>query len=225
MSQVAASTPPRRRPRPTPPIVALSDSLLVRHLVVEFLRRHGFRNATGGAGAAALYRAIPRGAGGLAFVGLAGDGEDPREIIREAHKHRPETTVVAIGTPMQHGALAGEADGWIEVSEPGARISGAARAASRPHRGRLRFPPSPRVERQLRVWSTLTRRQRQILGLLGCGVTNHKLAGALGITERGLKAHVSTLLDKFKADNRTELALIASHAGLHPVDGTFPFGA
>jgi DNA-binding NarL/FixJ family response regulator len=205
--------------------VAISDRALVRQLVVEYLRRHGFPEARGGAGSAALYRAIPRGAGGLAFVDLTSDGEDPGEIICEARRHRPETTVVAIGTAMKLGALAADADGWIETSEPGARLAGVAGAVTRPHHGPLRFAPSPRVERQLRVWRTLTQRQRQILGLLGCGLANQKLSASLGISERAVKAHVSGLLEKFKADNRSELALIAAHAGLHAPHGAFPFRA
>jgi DNA-binding NarL/FixJ family response regulator len=225
MTHLPLSRSPRPRARPTLPIVAISDRALVRQVVVEFLHRHGFPDATGGAGSAALYRAIPRGAGGLAFVDLTSDGEDPREIIREARRHRPETTVVAIGTAMQLGALAGDADGWIETTEPGRRLAGVAEAVMRPHRGPLRLTASPRVERQLRVWGTLTRRQRQILGLLGCGVSNHRLATSLGISERAVKAHISGLFEKFKADSRTELALIAAHAGLHSHHGTFPFRA
>jgi DNA-binding NarL/FixJ family response regulator len=55
-----------------------------------------------------------------------------------------------------------------------------------------------------------------VLGLLGCGVENSKIAASLGISERAIKAHVSALLEKFHADNRTELALIACRAGLPP---------
>jgi len=173
----------------------------------------------------ALYRAIPRGGGGVAFIDLTSDGEDPREVIREARRHRPETTIVALGTALQLGALAADADGWIETSETGARMARVARAATRPHLGRLRLPPSPKVERQLRLWRSLTRRQLQILGLLGCGVSNARMASALHLSERTIKAHVTNLLDKLNADSRTELALIAAHAGLHSPHGAFPFHA
>ena len=74
----------------------------------------------------------------------------------------------------------------------------------------------PRVEREFAIWESLTRRQRQVLGLLGCGLGNPKIAGALGISERAVKVHVSGLLEKFSVDNRTGLALIACLAG-------FPF--
>jgi DNA-binding NarL/FixJ family response regulator len=40
------------------------------------------------------------------------------------------------------------------------------------------------------------------------------VAGALGITDRTVKAHVAALLQKFEVGNRTELALVASEARL-----------
>jgi DNA-binding NarL/FixJ family response regulator len=82
-----------------------------------------------------------------------------------------------------------------------------------------------RVQRQAAIWRLLTRRQCQVLGLLGCGVDNHRLAATLGISERAVKAHVSTLFDLFKADNRTELALIAYQAGLRCPIGELAFQA
>lgn len=132
---------------------------------------------------------------------------------------------IAIGTPMQLAAQAAEADGWIELSEPARRMAELASAAARPCRGSFKGRVSSETERLSRTWGTLTPRQRQVLGLLGCGVDNQKLASALGISERAVKAHVSALLEKFKADSRTELALIACHAKLHAPVASFPFQA
>jgi DNA-binding NarL/FixJ family response regulator len=205
---------PRGRSARVPPIVVLSDRTLVSDVMVAFLRRHRFPQSCAGAGTAGLYRAIARNSGGLALVDLGNEGEDPGEILREARTHRPETTLVAIGTPLQLAAHAAGADGWIELSDRADRISKIAAAVTRRHRGRLSFRTSPRVQRHLRVWQTLTRRQRQVLGLLGCGMDNAKLAAILSLSERAIKAHVSALLDRFKADNRSELAVIAAQARL-----------
>ena len=43
---------------------------------------------------------------------------------------------------------------------------------------------------------------------------NRTIARGLGVGERAIKAHVSALLALFGLDNRTELALVASDAGL-----------
>jgi DNA-binding NarL/FixJ family response regulator len=45
-------------------------------------------------------------------------------------------------------------------------------------------------------------------------VENSKIADSLCISERAIKAHVSSLLEKFRVNNRTELALIACRAGV-----------
>jgi DNA-binding NarL/FixJ family response regulator len=42
--------------------------------------------------------------------------------------------------------------------------------------------------------------QREVLALLGCGMNSQQLAISLGISKRAVKAHISALLDKFKAD-------------------------
>lgn len=63
------------------------------------------------------------------------------------------------------------------------------------------------------IWEGLTQRQRQVLAHLGEGDDNLKIAACLGVSERAVKAHVSALLHAFAAENRTQLGILASHAG------------
>jgi DNA-binding CsgD family transcriptional regulator len=53
--------------------------------------------------------------------------------------------------------------------------------------------------------STLTGRQRQVLALIARGQSNRQIAGELGITEQGVKSHVSRLLMRHGVPNRTAL--------------------
>jgi len=53
----------------------------------------------------------------------------------------------------------------------------------------------------------LSRRQRQVLGLLAVGSSNREIAKDLGLTERTVKAHVAELLRKIGAPNRTALSV------------------
>jgi DNA-binding NarL/FixJ family response regulator len=191
--------------------VVVSERALVRDLLVDYLHHHGFPQATAGAGSLALFRGLPRRGPGLVLIDVGHAAEDSKWLLREARRHRPEAILVAIGSPTRLAAHAGDADGWIEVSQSGDRIS----ALAGVFRGGRSAPrASARVQRELQLWNTLTHRQREILGLLGCGLTNHKVAGALGITDRTVKAHVAALLQKFEVGNRTELALVASEARL-----------
>lgn len=54
----------------------------------------------------------------------------------------------------------------------------------------------------------LTSRQREVIRLVAQGAQNKDVARTLGITEQGVKAHVSRLLERYGAGNRVELIRI-----------------
>jgi DNA-binding NarL/FixJ family response regulator len=60
----------------------------------------------------------------------------------------------------------------------------------------------------------LTRRELEILGLIAEGLNNRAIAHALTIQERTVANHVSNILFKINAKNRTEAACIARKQGL-----------
>jgi DNA-binding NarL/FixJ family response regulator len=60
----------------------------------------------------------------------------------------------------------------------------------------------------------LTEREQEVLELLGQGLTNKEIASRLFITERTVKFHVSAILRKLDAGNRTEAVTIAVQAGI-----------
>ena len=61
----------------------------------------------------------------------------------------------------------------------------------------------------------LTLRERQVLGHLATGADNLKVAALLDITERTVRAHVSSLYRKLGCENRAELALLARDMGVY----------
>jgi DNA-binding NarL/FixJ family response regulator len=60
----------------------------------------------------------------------------------------------------------------------------------------------------------LTGRERQILGLIAAGRDNRGIAGELGIEIRTVANHISNILFKMNARNRTEAAAIARREGM-----------
>ena len=70
---------------------------------------------------------------------------------------------------------------------------------------RCRTPESP---------ETLTERETEVLQLLARGKANKQIATSLHVTEKTVKAHVSSILAKLGVQSRTQAALYAVRAGL-----------
>jgi DNA-binding NarL/FixJ family response regulator len=72
----------------------------------------------------------------------------------------------------------------------------------------------PAAGRQPTIGSTLTRREREVLGLLCKGASNRQIAEQLFITENTAGVHVSNILGKLDVASRTEAVAVATMAGL-----------
>lgn len=62
--------------------------------------------------------------------------------------------------------------------------------------------------------AALTKRELEVLQLLGIGKSNNEIAIALAITEGTVKLHVNNIFGKLDARNRTEAVAIALRRGL-----------
>lgn len=88
-----------------------------------------------------------------------------------------------------------------EVMEGHAWISPALSQSCSRHRYRLRTQMASLSE-------TLTARERDVMGMVTKGLANKQIAGALNISARTVKFHVSNILRKGKVKNRRDLVIL-----------------
>jgi DNA-binding NarL/FixJ family response regulator len=62
----------------------------------------------------------------------------------------------------------------------------------------------------------LSQREQEVLGLLVTGAANREIAMQLDITQRTVKAHVTSILNKLGVSSRTEAVAVAIRTGLVP---------
>ncbi|MGC9381346.1 response regulator transcription factor [Streptomyces sp. MH13] len=64
----------------------------------------------------------------------------------------------------------------------------------------------------------LSPREREVLGLVGAGLSNPEIAARLHLVEGTVKAYVSAVLERLEVRNRVQAAIVAYEAGLVETD-------
>lgn len=142
------------------------------------------------------------------------------EAIDLIHRELPAIGVVVLsnyeGSEDVHRALSAGALAYL-TKDAGAELLCEAIVSARA--GRRFVPPSVGALLAERVpGSELTGRELDVLRLLARGHSNREVGDRLGISENTVRIHVSRILDKLSATDRTQAVLIALQRGLVHVD-------
>jgi NarL family two-component system response regulator LiaR len=173
---------------------------------------------------AAAVAAVREHAPDVVLMDLVMPGVDGVEAIRRISAERPATRVIALTSFLDDDkvlpAVRAGAAGYLlkDVGPPDL-----VRAIRTVHGGQALLHPAvaARVLEEVAAPSPpaaadpgLTPREREVLGLLGRGMANKRIAQELGISEKTVKIHVSRVLHKLGVADRTQAALHAVRAGL-----------
>ena len=145
------------------------------------------------------------------------DGIEATEAIR---KELPEVEVIALTSVLEDtsvtGAVRAGAIGYLLKDTDAEELSRAIKAAAD---GRVHLAPeaAARLMREVRAPESpdsLTARETEILMLVARGKANKQIASELYLSEKTVKAHVSSVLMKLGVQSRTQAALHAVRTGL-----------
>ena len=123
-------------------------------------------------------------------------------------------------------AIHAGAAGFLTKSTPAADLIELVRVAARGHGvmsrnslARLVSPVRPADPAAVARIHLLTDREAEVLGHLGVGASNARIARALFLSEATVKGHVSRILVKLGCENRSQAALVARAGGSAHQDG------
>jgi len=145
------------------------------------------------------------------------------EALRALHTIRPGVRVVVFtafdADELIFGAVQAGAQGYLLKGAPREEIFEAIRVVSaggsllQPVVASKLMQRISRVEEQP-LAEPLTDRECEVLALLAQGKSNKEIAAELFITQRTVKFHVSSIMGKLGAGNRTEAVTLAAQRGL-----------
>jgi two-component system NarL family response regulator len=153
---------------------------------------------------------------------------DGISATRQVKQEMPECAVVVL--TIHHdddhlfAAIKAGASGYVLKEAPPEQMVGAIRAAARGEGfigpslvGRVleEFARVGRLRAAAKeVFAELTRREMEVLELVGKGLRNKDIAERLFLSEKTVKNHISSIFMKLQVNGRTEAALLAAQHGL-----------
>ncbi len=164
-----------------------------------------------------------------ADIEVVAEAETGSQAVDLVTRHRPDVAVLVLTTFADDAyisrALGEGAAGFVlKTGDPQEIIAGVRAVAT----GAAFLSPlvakrvvdqlantHPRPSATQRV-QVLTMREREVLGLVGAGLSNAEIAAQLHIVEGTVKVYVSTILGQLGVRNRVQAAIIAYESGLIP---------
>ena len=207
-----------------PPTALLVDEdAILRRAIGELLERDGLRVAGEANNAEEALTLALELVPDVITMAMVMRGDSGIEATRRIRATVPDARVVILAHPGDVAdaaeAISAGAIGYLLKDDPPEEIAAGIRVAAEGA-----APLSPRVAAELlgvlrtalatATGPDLTERERQVLELLAEGCSNAEIAAQLSVSVPTVKRHLSHLLVKLQASNRTQAAVEAVRRGL-----------
>lgn len=183
-----------------------------------------------------------RGESDMEVVGEAENGEEAVSVYREC---RPDVVVMDLRMPKQDGFMAvkqlcaefgdvrilvfsnyASGDEVMQAFEAGASgfvmkempLDYLLEGIRRVHNGEQYIPPEISTRLGRRVISQLSRRELEVLSLVGKGFSNKEIAAKLHLMEGTVKVRLTNIFTKLNVSDRTQAVLAVLKSGLIQLD-------
>lgn len=206
------------------PVACYDDHPIVLDGVCRIIEQSGrYSVVSRGQSVADLDRDLETGQPEIVFMDFAMPGDVLAAIRRIANDGNAPRVIVFTANGESDIALkcleAG-ARGFLVKDSLGDELIDAARHVmeggihiSTRHAGRILLDLNKRARRTSEADKvSLSRREQQIVRLVGQAMSNKEIALALEISEKTVKNYMSTLMDKLSARNRVEVAMLAARS-------------
>ena len=204
-------------------VYVVDDHPMIRHGLAAMIEGEDDFTLVGEAasGDEAVLR-IPGIAPDLVLMDLVMPGTDGITAIERLRPRMPDTRFVVLTSLVEPGeikrAIKAGASGYLLKNATSQELVTVLRET---HAGRRVMAPEATdaiiaASQQPAPGADLTQRERELLALMSRGMNNQQIANELAIALPTVKFHITNILGKLHADNRTEAVLVALKHKLVP---------
>lgn len=202
-------------------LVVVEDNRLLREGLCELLRRQsGFVVLDAAADGAVIDCVFPRVPRAILLLDVGLRDDDSLSICQDVHTRFPEVRIIVMGMAPHHDDIAGfvhaGAVGFIRKDATTSEFASTVRHVAR---GETSLPralteslfaeimrqPQQLSPQALAEGMQLTAREKEIVALLGEGLSNKDIAARLHIAIHTVKSHVHNVLEKLSLHSRLEV--------------------
>ena len=199
-------------------LVIIDDHPVVREGLKAFLELQDFEVVGEAGDADTALNVVSETQPELILLDVQLPGQNGLRLIPELLSIVPTTKILILTSFLEEDylreALASGASGFLVKHSGPKRLADSLRAALR---GELSLDPDA-LKMLAQPYDDplgrLTPREREVLSALAQGMSNKRVAATLGVAEKTVKVHVSSVLAKLEVEDRVQAALYAKERKL-----------